>query len=107
MSAFVKRRRKNSLILKIKPGMRFTRSVIQNPLRVRIGIEWFPLLDADGLKLINHDFVAFKPWLSLHEAIERLKETQIVGNGAVEHDVDKHQRTLSVADGRLVRADRA
>ena len=85
-SAFVKRRRENRLILQVSPACASPAASFRI-FCVSVGIEWFPLFDADGLELIDHDFVAFQPWFSLHEAVERLKETQIVGDGAVERDV--------------------
>ena len=64
------------------------RGVVENLLCLVVRLEWFPLFDADRLELIDHDLVALQPWLSLHEAVERLKETHVIGNRAVEHNVD-------------------
>ena len=74
---------------------------LQNLLGLRVGIEGLALLDADRLELIDHHLVAFEPGLALHEAVERLEEAQVVGDRAVEHDVDRIDELRRRRIGRL------
>jgi hypothetical protein len=67
--------------------MRGRRCIQDAPGRL-IGIEGLSLLDPNGLELIDHHPVAREPDVPLDDPIERLKVTQIVGNGGVVHDVD-------------------
>jgi hypothetical protein len=69
--------------------MSFACGVAQNLLGTGVWVEWFALFDADHRKLVDHDSIPFVPRLSLHEAVERLKEAQVVWNRAVEHGVDR------------------
>ena len=51
------------------------------------------------LELSIIDLVALEPGLALHEAVERLEEAQVVGDGAVEHDVDRVDEGRSAPAG--------
>ena len=50
VGAFVERRRENTLVLEIEPGMRFARGVVKNLLYPGVGVELFAFFDADGLE---------------------------------------------------------
>ena len=88
VGAFIEWRREDAFVFEVEPGVRFSRGVGENLSRFVVRLEWLSLFDADGLKLINHDLVAREPRLPLHEAIERLEEAHVVGNRAIEQDVD-------------------
>ena len=61
------------------------------------GSNGFPFSMPIGLQHVDHRAVAVDPRLVLHEAVERLEETQVVGNGAVKDDVDRIDECRSAA----------
>ena len=88
MSAFIERRNEDALILGLEPSVGFENSLLEDLLGRGVGVEGLTFLDADGLERIDHGLVAGQPGLYLDDAIERLKETHVVGNGGVEDYVD-------------------
>ena len=61
---------------------------VENLSRFVVWFERLALLDADRLQRIDHGLVAREPRLALHEAVERVEEAHVVGDRAVEEDVD-------------------
>ena len=53
------------------------------------------------LSMIDHRLVPSQPRLGLHDAVERLEEAQVVGNGRVVDDVDRIDEHRRRRVGRL------
>ena len=89
MGAFVEGMREDIFIERLEPSVGFENGPLQDVLGCGVGVEGLALLDADGFELVNHGAVALEPWLRLDDAIERLEEAHVVGNGCVEDYVDR------------------
>ena len=57
--------------------------IVQSLPHLGIRREGFALLDTDRLQRIDHRAVALQPGLGLDDAVQRLVEMYIVGNGRV------------------------
>ena len=101
MAAFIERLLENVDVIDVDPSLRFKYGIVENLLDIGVGIEWFAFLDPDRLERIDHCLVAFQPWLSLYEAIKRLKESQVVGDRVIEYDVDNVDELCWRRIGRL------
>ena len=58
------------------------------PSSSRRGLKGLPFSMPIDLSMIDHRLVPLQPRLALDEAVERLEEAQVVGDGVVEDDVD-------------------
>ncbi len=89
MGAFVERLREDLFINRLKPLLAFENRLLEGDLRRGVGAEGLAFLNADRFERIDHGFVASEPGLDLDDAIQRLKEAQVVWNGGVEDDAKR------------------
>jgi len=100
LTAFIERRLEEAFVPDVKPPMCVSGRVLKHIRRSRTGIERFAFLDPNRLDLVDHGLVAFEPRLPLDEAVERLEKADVVGDRAVECNVDH------VDEGRRRRSGR-